>query len=381
MERYEELDSIRGLAALTVVFSHFMISFDFNGWNTYNQEFSGNWYKYSPLHIFWAGHEAVILFFILSGFVLTLPFLNNKPFNYGGYVVKRVFRILPASMISILTAFVLILIMDVHTRPINSEWISSYWVNKISLKEFLSELFLIGNVEVSINPVLWSLIHEMRLSIVFPIIAFLVIKYDWKKTIALALVLSVVGFGMTLLLEAPRLNVWETVRYSSVFMVGSLLAKYRNLIIQRVMNLNRVYKLLFLLTAVVFYTFEWVFYGMDLIHIPFLRDWLITIGGSLFIILGLSSLKISKLLKAKLPSFFGRISYSLYLYHLIILIFFMQFDTGLSVSNTLILTFLASVFISFVSYEYIEKPFIKIGRSIEKKVRNEESKEEYLKSS
>jgi peptidoglycan/LPS O-acetylase OafA/YrhL len=381
MRRYEELDSLRGLAALSVVFSHFMITFNVNGNDTYHTGFSGNWYKYSPIHIFWAGHEAVILFFLLSGFVLTLPFLNKNPFSYQGYLIKRVLRIYPASAISILAVICLISILDNNSRSIDSLWISNYWVNDISIPKIISQLSLIGNEEVTLNPVLWSLIHEMRISIVFPLIAYLVIKLDWKKVIVLCLGFSVIGYLMTTFLEAQRLNLSESLRYSSMFMVGSLLAKYRNNIISAVSKLKSINMVLLFLVGAILYTFSWIFYGITLAQNPFINDWLITLGGSIFIIVSLSSTKVSAVLKTKIPSFFGKISYSLYLYHLIILIFLMKYNSGLSVTTTLILTFVLSIFTATISYRFIEKPFIKLGKNLDKRLRKTVSLESDLKKS
>lgn len=66
--RFHELDGLRGLAALTVFASHLVGSFNFhsNSFAIINN---------SPLHIFWHGEGAVHLFFILSGFVLTLIYI------------------------------------------------------------------------------------------------------------------------------------------------------------------------------------------------------------------------------------------------------------------------------------------------------------------
>jgi peptidoglycan/LPS O-acetylase OafA/YrhL len=79
-QRFVELDALRGVAACTVVLHHLAQAYSFES----------PWYL-RPLV---AGHEAVILFFTLSGFVLSLPFWNrgsNGP--YGQYLIRRFFRI------------------------------------------------------------------------------------------------------------------------------------------------------------------------------------------------------------------------------------------------------------------------------------------------
>ncbi len=47
----------------------------------------------TPLRLLIAGHQAVILFFLLSGFVLTLPYKKKTGLGYGPFLVKRVCRI------------------------------------------------------------------------------------------------------------------------------------------------------------------------------------------------------------------------------------------------------------------------------------------------
>src|SRR4051812_11697833 len=94
--RYKQLDSLRGVAALFVFFSHFFLIFNIN-------EFSVLSLQASPLGVFINGHSAVMFFFVLSGFVLSLPFINKeKPLNLAEFYIKRIFRIYPAYILAIL---------------------------------------------------------------------------------------------------------------------------------------------------------------------------------------------------------------------------------------------------------------------------------------
>ena len=72
--RLRELDSLRGLAAITVVFHHFSRICSPQIIHVLDR---------TPLRLLVAGHQAVILFFLLSGFVLTLPFRRDDRLNYG----------------------------------------------------------------------------------------------------------------------------------------------------------------------------------------------------------------------------------------------------------------------------------------------------------
>lgn len=78
--RFLELDGLRGIAAFTVILHHFCCMYDL---------------KEKPYLLpLVAGHSAVLLFFVLSGFVLSLPFWNKGTFGrYDAYLVRRIFRI------------------------------------------------------------------------------------------------------------------------------------------------------------------------------------------------------------------------------------------------------------------------------------------------
>lgn len=374
MTRYEEIDSLRGLAALTVMFGHFLAVFDFNTLNTYAMGFAKNWYKYSPIHIVWAGHEAVLFFFILSGFVLTLPFMKNHFFSYRGYLIKRFFRIYIACMVSIFAAMILRWSVVQNMQNVDSAWMNKMWDENFSISTIINHFLLIGSYSGEINPVIWSLVYEMRISIIFPIVVFFVLKYDWKKLLLFALLFSAFCCILSVTFSNKTLNnLLLTGHYSSIFIVGSLLAKHHLTIIEKTKSIMRWQRYLLLIIGVLIYTCNWLIDPDLFIHNILMVDWTATVGASIFLMLSLSSTVLSRLLKSKLPSFFGKISYSLYLYHLIILMFFIKFDTGLPIALTLLLTFMTSVFIATISYQFVEIPSMKAGKTLANRLKEKQS--------
>ncbi|WP_182299468.1 acyltransferase family protein [Cohnella cholangitidis] len=71
-ERFVQLDALRGLASLAVLFSHILL---ITGPSSMGYVVYALLTRtYSPFQIFVNGNGAVVLFFVLSGFVLSLPF-------------------------------------------------------------------------------------------------------------------------------------------------------------------------------------------------------------------------------------------------------------------------------------------------------------------
>ena len=72
--RIQAMDSLRGLASFQVLIHHALgISILFLSVIEDPHITSSFWinlFIFYPLHIFWAGHEAVIFFFVMSGFVV-----------------------------------------------------------------------------------------------------------------------------------------------------------------------------------------------------------------------------------------------------------------------------------------------------------------------
>lgn len=363
IKRYEELDSIRGLAALTVVFSHLSLSIA-------NFFIISN-FQNTPLHIFWAGHEAVIIFFLLSGFVLALPYTINKKPVYRSYIVKRICRIYLPYIVSILIGSVCFMLLSGREVKV-TDWINNLWTTPINMKVILNHIFFLGDYQSSINFVTWSLIHEMRISIIFPLLMILVMKYNWKTNIFICMFLTVIYYVINEFLKTvgyidfSHNSYQRTIHYVGIFMIGALLAKNRDQLINVWRNKKFMFKLVFLVIGIMSYTNTW--WGIKrvpYIHLEVIQDWGIALGGSIFIISSLSSNKIRNFLLLKPVHFLGQISYSLYLLHGIVLLSTIHALYGLiPYSFLILLVLIGSIALASLSYYFVERPSIAIGRKL-----------------
>jgi len=225
-KRLEELDSLRGLAALTVVLHHFKMLWQFDAA-----------FGLSPITYlvvqhgtapFTAGRQAVILFFVLSGFVLSLPAINLRAQSYSVFLIRRVFRI----YIPYLVALVLAVFgaMTFHDKPVPSEWLNLAWSSPVSWSLVLQHVMFIGVFNTDqFNPPIWSLVQEMRISLVFPLLCAAALKLRPNRSLILAASISALSILGTNAVHLGSLfySLFETLHYMAFFILGIYLARQK----------------------------------------------------------------------------------------------------------------------------------------------------------
>jgi peptidoglycan/LPS O-acetylase OafA/YrhL len=212
------LDSFRGLAALYVVVGHAR-------WLLW-EGFSGGYLKhpeqYSVLgkvlvyffSAFKFGHEAVLFFFVLSGFVIHLNYSNkldtiaNKIANTAVYAFKRFIRIYPALLFSILITLLCDYLGNLQYEALYSNQSLYNNINNnltfdhslVTLTTTLLNLSTLGFPVFGSNGPLWSLAYEWWFYILYPILYFK-IKGQKHWFYILIAFLAILGyfqfFGMT----------------------------------------------------------------------------------------------------------------------------------------------------------------------------------------
>jgi peptidoglycan/LPS O-acetylase OafA/YrhL len=376
--RLDSLDSLRGLAALTVVFNHVMWLYKPDGGLRRKAVHSvGGWrhllavihglpgtflFEISPLHFFASGHEAVVLFFILSGFVLYLPWKAKRAPTYTSFLVKRVCRIYLPYLASLIFVIFLNAKLSEGGLAGMNQWFDKTWSLPVTWQPVLQHLVLLDSFDTDrFSPPIWSLVQEMRISLIFPLIALLVL-YRRRWVPAVALVLSATGIALTTLV-GPDNNYFITLHYAACFILGAVLAHYRELTCAFYSRLAPRTRGVFLLAALSLYT-----YGRAVTWLPrvpaSVGDAAIGAGAAMVIVWAQSDPWILHLRAAK---WLGKVSYGLYLTHLGI-IFGCIYLCHAWMPLWLILCIAVPIALaaSEIFYRLIEKPSILLGRRLSK---------------
>ncbi|NML31364.1 acyltransferase family protein [Paraburkholderia antibiotica] len=358
-ERFSQLNALRGIAALTVVLNHFTVIDPLRElWRT-------------PLRFVLNGHNAVILFFVISGFVLTLQLTSPEPPGYQDYLVKRVCRIyLP--YLAVFGAACAIMLL-VYRGPVSwaGVWTNSAWDGRIPVSEVLQHVFFVGVYRAEhIVPVIWTLIYEMRIALFFPLLVMAVRRLRVHHALALAIIASASAY-LALLVEGKNpynanLKVqWElTAHFAGIFVVGTLLALHRARWSAWLQVRGR--KALVLGVSLALY-----FLSQAVLRVApsgiadFLFDWGVATGAAGMVCVALSSAHITSILAWKPIVFVGMISYSLYLTHTVVLLAVIH---AMPAANTawlaLAIAALLVIPVATLVYFAVERPSVAIGRAL-----------------
>ena len=341
-----DIDALRGVAVLSVLFYHAKFSF-------FSQK------------LFIGGFLGVDIFFVLTGFLITTmlvsEFEENKTINILNFYIRRVRRLIPALLVvMVISTFFSYFLLD----PVKiKEFSQSVYYSLVFLPNFYFHYF--GNfygAQVNLSkPLLhlWSLGVEEQFYIFYPLFLIITFKY-FKKFIQYFLFL---GFFISLLFAEYASTDHEMFSFYMLpsraweIILGSLLGYF---LIQKKDLYTLPEKLsnfLYLISIVTIIYFIFIFDIYRLKH-PSSITLIPLLAVSTIILLGHNSKNFFffRIFTNKFLIFFGKISYSLYLYHFIIFSFYRNSYLEENTITKILLIFI-SIIISYFSYIYVEQVF------------------------
>jgi peptidoglycan/LPS O-acetylase OafA/YrhL len=265
--------------------------------------------KYTPLRILVAGRASVLLFFVLSGFVLYLS--ERQESGYASYIIKRATRILPPFLFAVLFASALYIGVDPKPVPSASDWFNIMnWTDTPTPSYLVLNLLMSGIPEFpTLNSPIWSLVHETRISVIFPLLVIL-LHYRFWWTIAVTIGVSTIALGFPLA-NPIAYTIELSIGYVCFFVAGAALAIRASEVTKIIRSLSHSYVIVLWLLAFILLIAP-MNYNLDSLA-PGL-------GSVLLVSLCISSTTASRLLEGVIWVWLGRISYSLYLLHVPVLL-------------------------------------------------------------
>jgi peptidoglycan/LPS O-acetylase OafA/YrhL len=171
--RLHGLDGVRGVAAGMVVAHHLALC---GGWLSdpfAPQPTVGSGFEramtYTPLHLLWAGGEAVFVFFVLSGYVLAHTDFST-PRRTAGFVGKRFVRLYVPAAAAVAVATLLHVVVPRRAGGADS-WLRWHGDAVAWSDPLRAATLVISDTGTQIDSVLWSLHWEVLFSALLPIVA------------------------------------------------------------------------------------------------------------------------------------------------------------------------------------------------------------------
>ena len=325
----QDINILRAVAVLSVVFYHAEISL-----------FKGGWL-------------GVDIFFVISGYLISniiISELNNKEFSFKKFYLRRVRRILPALISTLLMSVPL----------------AYFILSPLALLEYgkslLSSLFFYSNYYFStldfynsepskFFPLLhtWSLSVEEQFYILFPGVLFAIYKFRKKD---IFLYISIIFFSSILLNSITGSMVKF---YLIQYRVWELLLGCLVMIISKNIKLPNLATIGYLLISISLFAFDDSFVNY------FEPKFIVNIGASLVLLSPVKNFNIDNFIFSKIQKI-GIYSYSIYLLHQPIFAFSrvifkkQQIEEGYLSFSFL---FLLLLLLSHLNYNYVELRFTK----------------------
>ena len=321
MNRYlYSLDYLRGFAAVSVCLFHFTTNLNYlPDDDAVKQSFS-------------SGHFGVQIFFIISG--LVIPYSMAK----GNYTISKFFIFLKKRLIRIEPPYLCCVSLALLLNYITT--LTPFYVGKPFKIDYAQVFYHFGYLNIFmgkdwLNHVFWTLAIEFQyyllIALIFPLISNKK-PYVWITTLVI--------FNAASFLLSKNF----VFSYSIFFTTGIFLYRYF------AERSGKAELVLGLITVLAFLFFRYTYEEIAVVTFT--------------VIVTLAPLK------PTLPStFFGNISYSLYLFHTPVgarlLNLTQRFSDSIFLRYSMILVaFTFSVFVSYFFYKIIEKPFKKLSQKI-----------------
>lgn len=346
------LNGIRAIAALGVLGTHIIDSFHLVGLSStflgFNDDGEPNGWI--------LGTYGVTMFFTLSGFLITYLLLKEKevqPIQIKDFYMRRILRIWPLYYTYLIVALI-------------AAWFFHQFIDWKLLPYYV---FLAANIPVIFNlyfPFLghyWSLAIEEQFYLVFPFLARVPNKKLFKVIILLIIVFLLAKAICWYFYKFHQINLPFRIitiyrLHTMLFGAAAAILYYQNN--ATFIKITQSYITQFICWLILILTV------LNQFHIASVIDGdLISLATVCIIIAQITKTHRIFSLENKVLVFLGKISYGIYVIHILVIFLWTKilgkFETQdiLNYIITILLITFSTIILAYLSYEYLEKPFLR----------------------
>lgn len=349
----KEIDGLRFMAILPVLVQHFTERFELNSSFSYTESGINHFVSFMAS----MGFLGVYIFFVISGFVLALPFAahrfqNKNKVNIPSYFSRRITRLEPPYIIW-MTLFFLIFIFRNHLSFV--EYLPHYFANITYTHA------LIYNHWSPFNPPTWTLEIEIQFYLLAPFLSMIFFHFKNKilrrvVNLILIIVLVLIQQHFEFYKSPYSFTILGHLQYFLVgfFLVDLYVNDWTSIYASRIFDFTAVLSLGSLICF-----WSWNFELQNRI--------MVLISLFIFFISVFKSLYLNKFVTNRWIMVIGGMCYTIYLIHLPFAEFLILFTKNIHFTNVYSLNLLVQLLIfiplilsiSAVFYIFIERPFMK----------------------
>lgn len=369
---FERIDILRGVAATMVMLYHVIVIGNFTSFPSWG-----------PFQIIRNGWMGVNLFFVISGFVITLS-LSREEITIPtkarlNFMTRRWFRIAP---LYYFTIFIFIAFLQPHLLFLSAKSMAAHFGTHAL---FLHNLF--PQTTGSIVGPNWTVALEMQFYLLMSLLITILFTWNRIKLLFIFVISAWIWrYATTLFLEPGKSVVNDQSIYSNLlpgtldqFFVGILLgllwlksqvveSKLTKRFEKRALNCS-IYTLLFSVSfSFNLYLLTHTNYWSNTLMIVFYKTLLAVSFGLL--VLAFMTIPNRKFIIDLPLQYLGKISYGIYLWHIIVLVTIMEKMPWLAGYKLMFIVSAISISLASISYHLIEKPMIAKGSLIVRSRRN-----------
>lgn len=343
---HSNLDGLRGIAAIMVVVFHF--------YSYPNGYYSGEIF-YRKMTEF--GQHGVSLFFVLSGFVITRILIQSKKERYyfSSFFIRRILRIAPLYYLFLFVWFyVLPFVIHYPVGPV---------VKQLPYYFYLQNIFSTWRIPLDGPPHFWSLAVEEHFYLLWPVVVYYTPTKNLGRLIIAAVLFSFV-VKYVMIRQQLSIHDFTLTRIDQILLGGSLALLERKGFFktQSLGSFVVIAPMIFSASVIIFALGD---------QFPFVKELFkyfllgISFASLLVIVLSLRpDSVVNRFLTTPVLQYLGKISYGIYVWHVIPLIFLQHFLVTGMMALDMAVVMLLTVVMAHFSYFYFEMVFIRLKGAI-----------------